>query len=174
MSTQFSIYYQFCQNKIRHNPFIIMNINHLIYVSYIKNLNSGKILTNTFPCLDGKMQGTDLAATPGIPFFQHVFPDDSLIQISNPPCVFPYKVISTGLPCGRVINTAQDPNGGRDRIVIYSSEAAIKSNMAVPEGGSPVIAKEEEVLSARTRTILPEPVPVTSSGTARRNPVGNG
>jgi len=74
-----------------------MHINNLIYVSYIKNINSEKILTNTFLCLDGKIQGTGLIATSGIPFFQHVFPGYSLIQISNLPCVSPYKVIFTGL-----------------------------------------------------------------------------
>ena len=34
-----------------------MHINNLIYVSYIKNINSKKILTNTFLCLDGKIPG---------------------------------------------------------------------------------------------------------------------
>lgn len=51
-----------------------MYINNLIYVSYIKNINSKKILTNTFLCLDGKIQGTGLIATSGIPFFNMFSP----------------------------------------------------------------------------------------------------
>ena len=34
-----------------------MHINNLIYVSYIKNINSKKILTNTFLCLGWENTG---------------------------------------------------------------------------------------------------------------------
>ncbi|MFG6361499.1 MAG: hypothetical protein K1W09_03630 [Akkermansia muciniphila] len=101
----------------------------------LKILIPEKILTNTFSCLDGKIQGTNLATTPGIPFFQHAFPNYSLIRISTPLCVFPYQVIFTGLLRGRGISTVQHPNGDGNHIVIYFSEAIIGDNMAIPGGG---------------------------------------
>lgn len=137
----------------------------------LKILIPKKILTNTFSCLDGKIQGTNLATTPGIPFFQHAFPNYSLIQISTPLCVFPYQVIFTGLLRGRGISTVQHPNGDGNHIVIYFSEAII---WPFPEEDSAMIAQEEKVLSAPTRTILPNLIPVPSSGRVRRNPVGDG
>ena len=51
-----------------------MHINNLIYVSYIKNINSKKILTNTFLCLDGKIQGTGLIERPAFRFFNMFSP----------------------------------------------------------------------------------------------------
>lgn len=137
----------------------------------LKILIPEKILTNTFSCLNGKIQGTNLATTPGIPFFQHAFPNYSLIQISTPLCVFPYQVIFTGLLRGRGISTVQHPNGDGNHIVIYFSGAII---WPFPEEDSAMIAQEEKALSAPTRTILPNLIPVTSTGRVRRNPVGDG